>query len=209
MVRVKAYLSEVKKGESRSKTRVSFLDHLLLLNQFSTPSVATQRKAHWQLVVAANALWLFNHYINRGLPGIDQAGTGDQSSIHSSISNREKTESRRGQLSSKGLAGRRRASLFVLLYIYAWFRSTLPSERPLPESGRGRKEVGRRSASYRICNRLNLETFFEPIIDFIEIGKPRGLPLWEPYMRISSRTAQAERPKYWLQRICNRKFETS
>lgn len=31
-----------------------------------------------------------------------------------------------------------RASLFVLLYIYAWFRSTLPSELPLPESGRGR-----------------------------------------------------------------------
>ena len=57
--------------------------------------------------------------------------------------------------------------------------------------------------SYIICNRLNLETFFEPIIDFIEIGKPRGLPLWEPYMRISSRTAQAETPKYELQRICN------
>lgn len=56
--------------------------------------------------------------------------------------------------------------------------------------------------SYIICNRLNLEAFFEPIINFIEIGKPRGLPLLEPYMRISSRTAQAETPKYWLQRIC-------
>ena len=42
---IKNFISEVKKGESRSKTRVSFLDHLLLLNQFSTPSVATQRKA--------------------------------------------------------------------------------------------------------------------------------------------------------------------
>ncbi|OMP12526.1 ribosomal protein S7p/S5e containing protein [Corchorus olitorius] len=30
--------------------------------------------------------------------------------------------------------------------------------------------------SYVICNRLNLEAFFEPIIDFIEIGKPRGPP---------------------------------
>lgn len=63
--------------------------------------------------------------------------------------------------------------------------------------------------SYIICNRLNLETLLEPIIYFIEIGKPRGLPLWEPYMRISSRTAQAETPKYWLQWICNRKFEIS
>ena len=44
--------------------------------------------------------------------------------------------------------------------------------------------------SYIICNCLNFETFFEPIIDFIEIGK---IPLWEPYMRISSRTAQAEK----------------
>jgi hypothetical protein len=34
---------------------------------------------------------------------LDQAGTGDQSSIDSSISNREKTESRRGQLSSNWL----------------------------------------------------------------------------------------------------------
>jgi hypothetical protein len=28
-------------------------------------------------------------------------------------------------------------------------------------------------------------------------------------MRISSRTAQAETPKYWLQQICNKKFEIS
>lgn len=42
---------------------------------------------------------------------LDQAGTGDQSSIDSSISNREKTESRRGQLSSKGVAGRRLGAL--------------------------------------------------------------------------------------------------
>ncbi|KAI3776168.1 hypothetical protein L1987_45938 [Smallanthus sonchifolius] len=34
---------------------------------------------------------------------LDQAGTGDQSSIDSSISNKEKTESRRGQLSSNWL----------------------------------------------------------------------------------------------------------
>ena len=49
--------------------------------------------------------------------------------------------------------------------------------------------------SYIICNRLNLKTFFEPIIDFIEIGKLGKLPLREPYMRISSRTAQTETPK--------------
>ncbi|KHG17726.1 hypothetical protein F383_26852 [Gossypium arboreum] len=30
--------------------------------------------------------------------------------------------------------------------------------------------------SYIICNRLNFEALFEPIIDFIEIGKPRGPP---------------------------------
>jgi hypothetical protein len=30
--------------------------------------------------------------------------------------------------------------------------------------------------SYIICNRLNLETFFEPIIDFIEIGKVLKAP---------------------------------
>lgn len=34
-----------------------------------------------------------------------------------------------------------RASLFVLLFIYARFRSTLPEELPLPESGRGWKEA--------------------------------------------------------------------
>lgn len=52
--------------------------------------------------------------------------------------------------------------------------------------------------SYIIRNRLNLETFFEPIIDFIEIGKPIGLPLREPYLRISSRTAQTKNPKIAL-----------
>lgn len=62
--------------------------------------------------------------------------------------------------------------------------------------------------SYIICNRLNLETLFEPIIYFIEIGKPKELPLWELYMKILSRTAQAKTPQYWywLQQICNRKF---
>lgn len=46
MVRGKAYLSDVQKREKRrSKTRVSsFLDHLLLLNQFSTPSVGDSKK---------------------------------------------------------------------------------------------------------------------------------------------------------------------
>jgi len=63
--------------------------------------------------------------------------------------------------------------------------------------------------SYIICNRLNLKTFLKPIIYFIEIGNPIELPLWEPYMRISSRTAQAETHKYWFQRIYNRKFKTS
>jgi hypothetical protein len=43
--------------------------------------------------------------------------------------------------------------------------------------------------SYIIRNRLNLETFFKPIIDFIEIG---GTPPRELYMRLSSRTAQAK-----------------
>lgn len=45
---------------------------------------------------------------------------------------------------------------------------------------------------YIICNRLNLETFFEPIIDFIEIGNRIVLPLGEPYLKISSRTAQTK-----------------
>lgn len=45
--------------------------------------------------------------------------------------------------------------------------------------------------SYIIRNRLNLETFFEPIIDFIEIGET---PPSEPYMKLSSRTAQAKTP---------------
>lgn len=49
--------------------------------------------------------------------------------------------------------------------------------------------------SYIICNRLNLKTFFEPIINFIEIGKPRLLPLQELYMRISARTAQTKKKK--------------
>jgi len=39
---------------------------------------------------------------------------------------------------------------------------------------------------YIIGNRLNFKTFFEPIIDFIEIGNPKEPPR-EPYMRISSR----------------------
>lgn len=30
--------------------------------------------------------------------------------------------------------------------------------------------------SYIIYNCVNPETFFDPIIDFIEIGKPRGSP---------------------------------
>lgn len=50
--------------------------------------------------------------------------------------------------------------------------------------------------TYIIGNGLNLKMFFEPIIDFIEIGKPRD-PL-EPYMKISSRTAQTKRLKYRL-----------
>lgn len=61
--------------------------------------------------------------------------------------------------------------------------------------------------SYIIRNRLNLETFFEPIIDFIEIGET---PPSEPYMRLSSRTAQAKTPnKKKNSQIWNRKFETS
>ena len=59
--------------------------------------------------------------------------------------------------------------------------------------------------SYIICNRLNLETFFEPIIDFIEIGKPRGLPLRELYMRISSHTAQTKIPQNGLKEIWDKK----
>jgi len=53
--------------------------------------------------------FFMNSMKDRGL--IDQAGTGDKSFIDSSISNREKTESRRGQLSSKGVAGRRLGAL--------------------------------------------------------------------------------------------------
>lgn len=51
--------------------------------------------------------------------------------------------------------------------------------------------------SYIVGNRLNLKTFFEPIINFIEIGKQSDPPR-EPYMRISPRTAQTEIAKYWL-----------
>lgn len=63
--------------------------------------------------------------------------------------------------------------------------------------------------SYIICNRLNLETFFEPIVDFIEIGKSRELPLREPHMRISSRTAQTKTPQNRLKAVWNRKLKTS
>ena len=63
--------------------------------------------------------------------------------------------------------------------------------------------------SYIICNRLNLKTFFEPIIYFIEIGKSRELPLWEPYMRISFRTAQTKTTQILARMdMCNKKFET-
>jgi hypothetical protein len=54
---------------------------------------------------------------------------------------------------------------------------------------------------YIVRNRLNLEAFFEPIIDFIEIGNPklRGAPpLRELYMRISSRTAQTKKTQYCI-----------
>lgn len=51
-----------------------------------------------------------------------------------------------------------------------------------------------------IRNRLNLETLFEPIVYFIEIGKLKSPPQ-EPYMRISLRTAQARAPKYSWERI--------
>lgn len=41
--------------------------------------------------------------------------------------------------------------------------------------------------SYIICNRLNLETFFEPIIDFIEIGEnPPLRTVYETFISYSS-----------------------
>ena len=63
--------------------------------------------------------------------------------------------------------------------------------------------------SYIICNRLNLKTFLEPIIYFIEIGKSRELPLWELYMRISFHTAQTKTtPILARMDMSNKKFET-
>ena len=63
--------------------------------------------------------------------------------------------------------------------------------------------------SYIICNCLNLKSFLKPIIYFIEIGKSRELPLWEPYMRISFRTAQTKTtPILARMDMCNKKFET-
>lgn len=51
--------------------------------------------------------------------------------------------------------------------------------------------VSRRNifTSYIICNRLNFEVLFEPIIDFIEISKPRGPPsraVYENFISYSS-----------------------
>ena len=51
-----------------------------------------------------------------------------------------------------------------------------------------------------IRNRLNLETLFEPIVYFIEIGKLK-FPLWKPYMRISLHTAWTRTRKCFWTRI--------
>jgi hypothetical protein len=49
--------------------------------------------------------------------------------------------------------------------------------------------------SYIIRNCLNLKTFLKPIIYFFEIGNYPDSPLREPYMKMESRTAQAETQK--------------
>lgn len=60
--------------------------------------------------------------------------------------------------------------------------------------------------SYIIRNRLNLETLFKPIIYFIEIGAiPPPRTVYETFISYSS----SKNTKYWLERIFNRKFETS
>lgn len=61
--------------------------------------------------------------------------------------------------------------------------------------------------SYIICNRLNLKTFFEPIINFIEIGvSPPPRTVYENFISYSS---NKKRPKYSLKQIWNIKFSIS
>lgn len=58
--------------------------------------------------------------------------------------------------------------------------------------------------SYIIRNRLNLETFFKPIIYFIEIGgTPPPRTVYETFISYSS----SKTPKYLLERICNRSLK--
>src|SRR3954467_9102959 len=65
---------------------------------------------------------------------------------------------------------------------------------------------------YIVRNRLNLEAFFEPIIDFIEIGNPKlGItpPPRTVYENFISYSSNKKTPiLYWFKRIWNRKFET-
>ena len=64
---------------------------------------------------------------------------------------------------------------------------------------------------YIIGNRLNFKTFFEPIIDFIEIGKPMEPPLRTVYENFISYGSNKNTQIRVITKthMCNRKFETS
>jgi len=63
---------------------------------------------------------------------------------------------------------------------------------------------------YIIDNRLNLKTFFEPIIDFIEIGKLRDPPPRTVCENFISYGSNKNTPILVIMKtdMCNRKFET-
>lgn len=62
--------------------------------------------------------------------------------------------------------------------------------------------------SYIICNCLNLKTFFEPIIDFIGIGKLSGPPLRTVYENFISYGSNRNTKIPVLPDMCNRKLSS-
>ena len=64
---------------------------------------------------------------------------------------------------------------------------------------------------YIIGNRLNFKTFFEPIINFIEIGNPKEPPQRTVYANFISYGSNKNTPILIVTKtdICNRKFETA
>ena len=62
--------------------------------------------------------------------------------------------------------------------------------------------------SYIICNFLNLKTFFEPIIDFIGIGKRSGPPPRTVYENFISYGSNRNTKILVLPDMCNRKLSS-